>query len=695
MRPVPGGDAWSRRQRPAAHHDANPLLSSATSASTSHMSFVFADEATVDSYIEQSNARPLFRGPRKTTFELGNPILSAHEDDTDDDEDDEPSTAARARSGSDYAHTYSPMSRASAFTYSPGSMASHQPSVSRPITPMMLGTSATDSFISSRSSMRASSAGSVSEHAVDSDEEEHGEERAETPDQGGADPQFIMPSITMPSRRPFTTIGKSMGRLKVLVAGDTGVGKTSLIRSIVQVCEHIVHIDPIASPGQPSTRSSRSRNIPTAPRTSSNSAAHTSEIFASTKPYPDWWGELDEFRVSQRRKSFGDSILERNICFVDTSGYGSGSSAMETIVRCVEYVESHLDRVSSDNLSESDMLNMLGGDGGFQVDVVLYLISNRLKPADTEYIRRLAPLTNVIPVLAQADKLSPEQILASKERIAGQLRDANVRIFSFTPSSGEKRAGTLITAPYAVSSATGSDHDIMDASLLMSPDYVQPLMSTELTYLVENIFSPNGASWLRHAAAKKYLQWRNIPPSRPRHLYQPLSLPDPDHRSALTGTSGALIGRPSLALARAYDHGPVDSRPQFQVADWAADLQRSLASERGKFEALVRGGRPVWLNECVQDGTLVAINEPTRKSSVRNRRDPRREPSGRTKHHQDPLGLLQVVAELKVSSWIALEVVGSLGILGAFAVWLSRRQQWQFDSIMFADEWAKLWGIDI
>ena len=50
---------------------------------------------------------------------------------------------------------------------------------------------------------------------------------------------------------------------------------------------------------------------------------------------------------------------------------------METVVPCVEYVESHLDRVSSDTLSEPDMLNMLGGGGGFQVDAVLYLISNR------------------------------------------------------------------------------------------------------------------------------------------------------------------------------------------------------------------------------------------------------------------------------------------------------------------------------
>jgi hypothetical protein len=38
-----------------------------------------------------------------------------------------------------------------------------------------------------------------------------------------SDPQLIMPSIRMPSRRPFTTRGKEMGRLKVLIAGDSGI----------------------------------------------------------------------------------------------------------------------------------------------------------------------------------------------------------------------------------------------------------------------------------------------------------------------------------------------------------------------------------------------------------------------------------------------------------------------------------------
>ena len=36
-------------------------------------------------------------------------------------------------------------------------------------------------------------------------------------------PQLVMPSIQMPSRRPFTAKGKAMGKLKVLVAGQAGM----------------------------------------------------------------------------------------------------------------------------------------------------------------------------------------------------------------------------------------------------------------------------------------------------------------------------------------------------------------------------------------------------------------------------------------------------------------------------------------
>lgn len=58
--------------------------------------------------------------------------------------------------------------------------------------------------------------------AIASSEDEEVEPPSQTSMQDSA-PQLIMPSIKMPSRRPFTERGKNLGRLKVLIAGDSGI----------------------------------------------------------------------------------------------------------------------------------------------------------------------------------------------------------------------------------------------------------------------------------------------------------------------------------------------------------------------------------------------------------------------------------------------------------------------------------------
>jgi hypothetical protein len=60
----------------------------------------------------------------------------------------------------------------------------------------------------------------ASQAIVSSGDEDH-DIGSELIDSGSA-PQLVMPSIRMPSRRPFTERGKNMGRLKVLIAGDSG-----------------------------------------------------------------------------------------------------------------------------------------------------------------------------------------------------------------------------------------------------------------------------------------------------------------------------------------------------------------------------------------------------------------------------------------------------------------------------------------
>ncbi|KAL0473864.1 Septin domain-containing protein [Neurospora intermedia] len=597
----------------------------------------------------------------------------------------------------------------------------------------------------------------------------------------GSDPQLIMPSIKMPSRRPFTDQGKSMGRLKVLIAGDSGVGKTSLIKAIVQSCEHIVHVDPITpspmSP-QPSLKNSvtlkekqtKGGSKSSSKRQSSNGTSQITEVYASTKPYPQWWSEIDDLNVLKRRKSMEDTVLDRNICFVDTPGYGSGSSSMDTITPVVQFIESQMQRMNVNALNDGDMLNMLGGEGGVQIDVVFYLVSNRLRPVDIAYLNHLSPLTNIIFLLSQADLMSPEQISASKEQIQAQLREANIRPFSFsiTPSRTAS-SSTLSPSPpdpaeqgvYAISSAAGTDYDMMDASLLMSTDYVEPLVPSELSRLVERVFSPDGASWLRHSAARKYVQWRKKLASERSAVSSPtspssvFSLSPSSHNPRSGGaassflnrysTSGPIGATSSYALARITDHTQREERlAQVRLANWATELQKSLAQERAQYEALARNERAVWLTEkigeCVIDGTLVPIpstssrdrSGSSRSLSTRRRRGDTRQGTadwqqqqqqqqqemglfgfgfhshghghgyGHRQHYQqqryqkqrqretDPLGLMEIADELMYKSLIALEVLGSLGVLGGLAIWVGRNMQLQ-PLEWFVGEWNRIW----
>lgn len=105
------------------------------------------------------------------------------------------------------------------------------------------------------------------------------------------------------------------------------------------------------------------------------STSQINEVWASTKAYPGWWTELEENKTLRMRKSMDDPVLERNICFVDTPGYGRGLSITDGIQTVISYIEEQLPRsFSAAANGRSELASMLSGNGGTQVDVVLYLI---------------------------------------------------------------------------------------------------------------------------------------------------------------------------------------------------------------------------------------------------------------------------------------------------------------------------------
>ncbi len=150
-----------------------------------------------------------------------------------------------------------------------------------------------------------------------------------------------------------------------------GIGKTSLIKSIVQKCEDIVHVDPLPAGKPTAAKSSLKGKHPSGmlkqPR--------VLEINASTRPYPTWWSEIEESKILRRRKSMGDTVLDRNLCFVDTA-------SDEKCNAISEYMATQLQKAMMAPTAENhDFAALLSGSGGPQVDVVFYMLSKGEGPS--------------------------------------------------------------------------------------------------------------------------------------------------------------------------------------------------------------------------------------------------------------------------------------------------------------------------
>jgi hypothetical protein len=232
MRPLSGDDAFGASSRPPSFsdNDATPL---AARNHAPQMTCFFADENSIGDSAPSPLLNPKQRDLKDSNYGVESiettisSLSASHEDheprqgtrrhkkrnparvskEDEDDLTDVPSTDVSGSASPFHAR------RAS------------QTTISRPFTPLSLGSPAPPSLMSSAGSRRNSDAGSflddVASQAIASSGDE-GRDMESTMMDSGSAPQLVMPSIKMPSRRPFTERGKHLGRLKILIAGDTG-----------------------------------------------------------------------------------------------------------------------------------------------------------------------------------------------------------------------------------------------------------------------------------------------------------------------------------------------------------------------------------------------------------------------------------------------------------------------------------------
>ncbi|KAF5268797.1 hypothetical protein FOXYS1_297 [Fusarium oxysporum] len=317
---------------------------------------------------------------------------------------------------------------------------------SQPSTPSLIGLSHSGSVMSISSQSCSLADPSIDAHSdlIHDDVSLPVTDLADNQENQSTVPQLIMPSLMVPRRRPFSEVGKSLGKLKIMVAGQCG----------------------------------------------------------NSRPQP-WWRSDSELTVTTRRRiSTTGDVLDRNVCFVESPGHRRDASGSW---RDLHYVESHLTSLMNKPMADSDLFTLVNSGGEPVVDALLYLIPHSgLVREDVEYIKRAQRMTNVIPVLTRVDELAPEEIKHIKQQVVKSLADKDVDYFSFEGPDDSEETKCV----YAVSTEPWPDYDTMDASTLMDSEYIPPLLPTDLGRLVDHIFSLDGSARLRHSAAVKCIKWR-------------------------------------------------------------------------------------------------------------------------------------------------------------------------------------------
>ncbi|XP_055608677.1 septin-7 isoform X2 [Uranotaenia lowii] len=127
---------------------------------------------------------------------------------------------------------------------------------------------------------------------------------------------------------------------------------------------------------------------------------------------------------------------------VDTPGFGTAVDNSNCWMPIVDFVESKYEEYLT---AESRVHRTAIPDS--RVHVCLYFIApsgHGLKPLDIEFMQRLCDKVNIIPVIAKADTLTPEEITQFKKQILNEIAQHKIKIYDFPdPSDEEEDAKTL------------------------------------------------------------------------------------------------------------------------------------------------------------------------------------------------------------------------------------------------------------
>ncbi|XP_045544104.1 septin-7 isoform X4 [Salmo salar] len=141
-------------------------------------------------------------------------------------------------------------------------------------------------------------------------------------------------------------------------------------------------------------------------------------------------------QVEQSKVLVKEGGVQLTLTIVDTPGFGDAVDNSN----CWQPVINFIDSKCEDFLNAESRVNRrLMPDN--RVHCCLYFIApsgHGLKPLDIEFMKRLHDKVNVIPLIAKADTLTPEECQLFKKQIMKEIQEHKIRIYEFPDTEDDE-----------------------------------------------------------------------------------------------------------------------------------------------------------------------------------------------------------------------------------------------------------------
>ncbi|EGW10576.1 Septin-7, partial [Cricetulus griseus] len=141
-------------------------------------------------------------------------------------------------------------------------------------------------------------------------------------------------------------------------------------------------------------------------------------------------------QVEQAKVLIKEGGVQLLLTIVDTPGFGDAVDNSNCWQPVIDYIDSKFE----DYLNAESRVNRRQMPDN-RVQCCLYFIApsgHGLKPLDIEFMKRLHEKVNIIPLIAKADTLTPEECQQFKKQIMKEIQEHKIKIYEFPETDDEE-----------------------------------------------------------------------------------------------------------------------------------------------------------------------------------------------------------------------------------------------------------------